>query len=215
MRNVPVMRRRLGFALLTLCCLICGVAFLRSPRVVHGSSTLQPGAPDYDQAGKLLIPADYREWVFLSSGVDMVYGPKAAATQGHSMFDNVFVPADAYRYFLAKGLWPDKTVLLLEIRGADTNPSINHGGHSQGQVMGMEAHVKDTARFPGGWAFFDVNDGQGKLIPQTASCYSCHRDHAAVDTTFVQFYPTLLPIARSKETLSLAFKKEFGNTDAR
>ena len=40
------------------------------------------------------------------------------------------------------------------------------------------------------------------------SCYSCHSDHAAVDTTFVQFYPTLLPIAKSKQTLSAAYLKE-------
>ena len=32
--------------------------------------------------------------------------------------------------------------------------------------------------------------------------------HAAVDTTFVQFYPTLLPIARQKHTLSAEFAKE-------
>jgi hypothetical protein len=31
-----------------------------------------------------------------------------------------------------------------------------------------------------------------------------------VDTTFVQFYPTLLPIARQHSTLSAAFLKEEG-----
>jgi hypothetical protein len=29
-----------------------------------------------------------------------------------------------------------------------------------------------------------------------------------VDTTFVQFYPTLLPIASSKDTLSVAYRRE-------
>jgi hypothetical protein len=29
-----------------------------------------------------------------------------------------------------------------------------------------------------------------------------------VDTTFVQFYPTLLPIAKSKNTLAAAYLKE-------
>jgi hypothetical protein len=32
-----------------------------------------------------------------------------------------------------------------------------------------------------------------------------------VDTTFVQFYPTLLPIATSKGTLSAAYQKETGS----
>ena len=43
---------------------------------------------------------------------------------------------------------------------------------------------------------------------QPASCYTCHEQQAAVDTTFVQFYPTLLPIAKSKGTLSAAYLKE-------
>jgi hypothetical protein len=46
------------------------------------------------------------------------------------------------------------------------------------------------------------------MIPTTANCYSCHSEHAAVDTTFVQFYPTLLPIAKAKGTLSPNYVKE-------
>ena len=29
-------------------------------------------------------------------------------------------------------------------------------------------------------------------------CYSCHEQHGAVDTTFVQFYPTLIDAAKQK-----------------
>jgi aspartate oxidase len=46
------------------------------------------------------------------------------------------------------------------------------------------------------------------MIPQSEACYSCHAAHAAVDTTFVQFYPTLLPIAQANKTLSPAYLKE-------
>ena len=46
------------------------------------------------------------------------------------------------------------------------------------------------------------------MVPTTMECYSCHAEHAAVDTTFVQFYPTLLQIAQSKGTLSAAYQKE-------
>jgi hypothetical protein len=75
--------------------------------------------------------------------------------------------------------------------------------------MAVEVHVKDEARFPGKWAFFGLDDGKtAKMIPTAADCYSCHAAHAAVDTTFVQFYPTLLPIAKSKGTLAAAYQKE-------
>lgn len=165
--------------------------------------------PAYSQDGRLLFPAHYREWVFLSSGVDMSYNPKAIAT-GHTVFDNVFVNPEAYATFLQTGSWPDKTILVLEARMGMEKGSINHLGHYQGtQVMGIEVHVKDEARFPGKWAFFDFdNEVSGSIFPKEAACYSCHADHAAVDTTFVQFYPTLLPIAQQKKTLSESYLKE-------
>lgn len=178
---------------------------------VHGAAPPN-GVLTYDKDGNFVVPQDYREWIFLSSGIDMVYGPKGSGMANHSMFDNVFVNPAAYHYFLAKGTWPDKTVMILEIRGAETHASINRGGHSQGtDMMGMEVHLKDASRFAGGWAFFDVKpSGVGTLIPPPADCYTCHREHAAVDTTFVQFYPTLLPIATRKGTLSAAYVKESG-----
>ena len=76
--------------------------------------------------------------------------------------------------------------------------------------MGFEVHVKDESRFPGKWAFFEFDSPakNGTLIPQGAPCYTCHAAHGAVDTTFVQFYPTLMPIAKEKKTLSPAYLKE-------
>lgn len=168
-------------------------------------------APAYAANGDMLPPANYREWVFLTSGIDMSYTANSAAMPDHSMFDNVFADPEAYRSFMATGTWPDKTVLVLEVREAKSKGSINQSGHFQTPgVMGVEVHVKDAARFPGKWAFFsfDSPNGNGTLIPQGAPCYSCHAAHGAVDTTFVQFYPTLLPVAQQKGTLSETFLKE-------
>jgi hypothetical protein len=74
----------------------------------------------------------------------------------------------------------------------------------------MEVHVKDEARFAGKWAFFafDSPSSNGTLIPQGAPCYTCHAAHGAVDTTFVQFYPTLLPLAQKKGTFSEGYLKD-------
>jgi hypothetical protein len=162
-----------------------------------------------NETPRLSLPENYREWVYLSTGFDMSYSPMSMP--GHHMFDNVFVEPRAYKAFLATGTWPDKTMLVLEVRGAKDKGSINKSGNYQdGEVMGREVHVKDTAQFPdNGWAFFGFGAGtSAKMIPRSADCYACHADHAAVDNTFVQFYPTLLPIATAKGTLSAAFKAE-------
>lgn len=170
------------------------------------------GAPRYSDKGDLILPADYREWVFLSSGLDMSYSP-GAPMEGQHMFNNVFVPRIAYEAFLKTGTWPDKTVLMLENRGGTTNRSIlKHGQIQTTDVMGLEVHVKDTARFKDGWAFFTYTDGPKPAaeIPHTADCYSCHAAHGAVDTTFVQFYPTLMPVAQNRKTLSTLYLAETG-----
>ena len=164
--------------------------------------------PVYTADGNLKFPTEYRQWVYLTSGVDMSYSPNMS--MDHSMFDNVFVNPEAYRAFLQTGTWPDKTMLVLEGRMAGSRGSINKTGHFQtGEIMGREVHLKDEVRFPGKWAFFNSDDGvTGKLLPKEMDCYSCHEQHGAVDTTFVQFYPTLLEIAKKKNTLSAAYLKE-------
>jgi hypothetical protein len=153
---------------------------------------------------KLEFPADYREWIFLSSSLDMSYN-KIQMSMGHSMFDNIFVDPASYREFVKTGTWPEKTELVMEMRGATGKGSINQQGKYQsGEPMGIEVHIKDSARFEGGWAFFTFGGtGPGQQLPMTAECYSCHRQHGAVDTTFVQFYPTLLEIATRKHTVRL------------
>jgi|ERR1700733_8707548 len=188
-------------ALITALTLVCSIA-------LSDSTGTQVRGPVYTDDGRLTLPEDYREWVYLSTGFDMAYSPMAV--MGHHMFDNVFVEPGAYKAFLATGTWPDKTQLVLEVRGAQDKGSINKTGHYQStEVMGREVHVKDTAHFPEGWAFFGFDGTKtAKMTPRTADCYSCHRDHAAVDNTFVQFYPTLLPIATAKGTLSAAYKAE-------
>ncbi len=145
------------------------------------------------------FPADYREWVFLSSGLGMTYGPLATPPANPS-FDNVFVKQAAHKAFLQTGKWPDGTMFVLEVRGSASQGSINKGGHFQTEaVVGIEAEVKKDGK----WTFYGFGTEQkpGKIFPSSASCYACHSTNAAVDNTFVQFYPTLLPIAKAKGTL--------------
>ena len=158
--------------------------------------------PQYTKDGSMRLPANYREWVFLSSGLAMTYGPAGQTdAQGNPRFDNVFVSPVAYKGFLKIGKWPDKTVMVLEVRDSDSHVSINTGGRVQTGLAAIEVHVKDSARFKGGWAFFGFNKADtAKLIPTTANCYSCHEQHGSVDTTFVQFYPTLIDVAKQKGT---------------
>jgi hypothetical protein len=160
----------------------------------------------YTPDGKFIFPKDYRTWVYLSTGMDMAYveGPP----RSEHIFDSVFVNPEAYAVFQKTGTWPDKTVMVLEVRKGQGRGSINKNGVFQTDRLGVEVHVKDVARFKSGWAFFPAGDGPTAALSQTSQCNVCHEQHGAVDTTFVQFYPTLLPTALEKKTMSAAYLAE-------
>jgi hypothetical protein len=141
----------------------------------------------------------------------MTYGVVQTAVNAAvgERFDNVFVTPQAYQAFLKTGRWPDKTMFILEVRSSATKGSINRGGHYQEDVVGLEAHVKDEARFPNKWAFFDLGSSARtvKPLPMNSSCQTCHAQSGAVDETFVQFYPTLVPVAKAKGTFKSTVEK--------
>jgi hypothetical protein len=102
----------------------------------------------YTPDGRLQPLMHYREWIYLTTGLDMSYTPQSGAA-GHSIFDNVFVNPSSYQFFQRTGTWPDGTTLVLEKRRGETGVSINRHGQTQSaELMGVEVHVKD-ARLPG------------------------------------------------------------------
>jgi hypothetical protein len=159
----------------------------------------------------MLRPENYREWIWVSSGFGMAYGPGAQQSEDPP-FDNVFANPDAYRAFLKTGAWPDKTVLVLEVRSSQQRGSINQRGHFQGDEARVEVHVKDERRFPEKkWAFFMFGESARTSKPAAAdsTCFSCHEKSGSVDTTFVQFYPILRDVAAKRES------RPQGNAQAR
>ena len=174
-----------------------------------------PDGPSYTADGQLRFPEHYRSWVYLTSGFNMSY---QANNSGDGMFDNVFVNSEAYRSYQQTGHWPEGTELVLESRGAEAGKSINKIGKTQTlEVMGLEVHLLDSAHAASldpkqkgdGWSFYSFdNKVSAKRIERPAACYTCHEEHAAVDTTFVQFYPTLLDAAERNKSFNAAYLKE-------
>jgi cytochrome c553 len=151
--------------------------------------------PQYDEKGQLMRPADYREWMFLSAGFGMNYSP---GPDSHEMFTNVFVQRWAYDEFAQSGKWPEQSMFVIDERDATSRGSINQKGHYQTDLAGLAVEVKDSAKNPDKWAYYafsaDAASAAGKsadAMPHGNGCWSCHDAHAAVEHTFVQFYPTL------------------------
>ena len=120
------------------------------PLLLIAAATATAQAPQFTKDNQLLLPANYREWIFLSSGLGMTYGPAAAANRT-PRFDNVFVMPAAYRSFMATGKWPAGAMFALEVREAESKGSINNGGHFQSGLVAVDPRGREASLEPKGW----------------------------------------------------------------
>ena len=141
----------------------------------------------------LLCPAGYREWVFVGSSFGVRHGPMPSS----GMYHNVYINPAAYREYARSGNFPDGTVMVVETLSAETKQEPELQASYEKEFVALEVSVKDSSRFDGGWGFYDFTDGARKLkleaqvLPQSAGCLACHREKAATDHVFTQFYPVL------------------------
>ncbi|HEX4545545.1 MAG TPA: cytochrome P460 family protein [Candidatus Acidoferrum sp.] len=180
--------------------LLIGVLALRQGH--SQTSDYVAPAPQFSADGKLVRPEGYRRWVYVSSGYGMSYSQKASDSM--QMFTNVFVVPASYDYYLAHGTWPDKTIFVLELYGSTSQGSINKHGQYQSDFMGLDVEVKDEKRFPDRWAYFGFDASEkaaSATTPGKNECWKCHETNAAVEHSFVQFYPELLKVAKEKGTI--------------
>ena len=139
----------------------------------------------------------------------MTYGPAASADPANPLFDNVFVNPSSYRAFLDTGHWPDKTMFVLEIRTAAGQGSINNAGHYQNERVPSKQRSKTrNASHKRGLISASTAKTPPPAMPANSSCNSCHAQNAAVENTFVQFYPTVLEVAKKAGTLNAAFMQK-------
>ena len=169
-------RHRYAFAALALAAVV-SVSVLAQMRQAS-TGVIEPAAV-FDGKDTLLRPDGYREWVFVGGS----FGPHNAAPD---TFHKVYIDRSAYREYSKTGKFPEGTVMVLEMRSSEPNSAI-----------ALQASVKDSSRFEGGWGFFDFTDAEGRMKskaaaqPAVSTCRSCHEERAETDHVFTQFYPAL------------------------
>jgi hypothetical protein len=154
-------------------------------------------------AGDSLIrPDGFERWVLAGASMGLGYsqpsGADAATGATPGMFHNVYIEPSAYEHFVRTGKFREKTMLAMTLYepGQKVHPSKQ--GFFEGDFMALEVSLKDSARYPGSWAYFSFGMGapapRAFALPRPA-CQSCHVKNAADDNVFVQFYPTLRAVS--------------------
>lgn len=158
-------------------------------------TTAELRMPQYDDNGRLLLPDDWRRWVFVGASLGLSY---SEGTAGMEMFHETLMEPSAYDHFTRTGEFRDGTMLMLVLQGTGETVLPQRQGTFAGGVMGLEMAVKDS-RARDTWSYYAFG-GRGGLRSEAAAiapdaCNDCHVEHAAHDNVFVQFYPLLVETA--------------------
>jgi hypothetical protein len=161
----------------------------------------QSQVPRYVNGNELARPRGYRRWIFVGASLGLTYAPTVASgaasarvpARHEQMFHHTYLAPGAYDEYLRTGEFPDKTILVLELYAAGEKTAPATGGLFEAERHAVEVAVKDRERFPDrGWAYFSFGEGPAETaFPSSARCVACHREHAAHDNVFTQFYPVL------------------------
>jgi len=148
--------------------------------------------------GKLERPTGYREWVYVGTPVtpnDMNNG-KAAFPEFH----NVYIDPKSWAHWKKKGSFREGTILIKELVSVGSKAAVSGAGYFQGEFLGLEATIKSSKHFadePGNWAYFSFSTKDHKSLTKAAAafpadaCNACHKNSAADDWVFTQYYPVL------------------------
>jgi hypothetical protein len=154
-------------------------------------------APRYTTRGALILPPGFETWVRVGSSIGLGYTSTDDSPPG--MFHDVLLEPAAYAAYERTGRFPDHTQLALTMFVPEQRAPPALAGWYEGALGAVEMAVKDTSRFPGGWAYFGFGvggPGSTAMPFPRESCAQCHAAHGAKDNVFLQFYPILRDIRR-------------------
>jgi len=147
---------------------------------------------EFDDDGSLIVPTNLDEWIFIGSSLGMGYSQDDFNPDSPGMFQIARMEPTAYKAFKETGEFADGTMLSLHFYGSANHISINRSGFVMRDLHFAEIHYKDSERFPDGFNFYNLNNGEptGREIELPNDCVDCHKRDGAYDGVFVQFYPT-------------------------
>jgi hypothetical protein len=184
----------------TLTCLVA-VAFIVST-VLAQPQTRPRYLPEYNEAGDLLLPKGFHEWIYVGSPLT----PNALnnGNAGFPEFHNVYIESGSYEIYKQTNTFPEGTIFVKELQltlpgqnpdGSRTEPSGR--GYFPGPFNGADVTVKDTKRYAesGGWGYYNFNHHEPKAptakVKQRGECAYCHIGSAKKDDVWTQFYALL------------------------
>ncbi|HTO70447.1 MAG TPA: cytochrome P460 family protein [Myxococcota bacterium] len=184
---------------------ICAIAtFVSAER--QGTNTATPTQrylPEYTKDGDLVLPKNWRSWVYVGSPLT----PDALnnGNAGFPEYHNVYIEPGSYELYKSTGEFPDGTIMFKELQrtlpqqfpdGSRAEPSGR--GYFPGAFNGADVTVKDSKRYAktgSSWGYYNFNHSEPKAptarLKPISECAFCHQASAKKDEVWTQFYRLL------------------------
>jgi cytochrome P460 len=167
--------------------------------------------PEYTPSGELILPKNWREWVFVGTPITPIplnggkacpepFVPGDPTCTGFPEYHNVYIEPGSYEIYKQTKQFPEGTIVFKELQltlpannpdGSRTEPSGR--GFFPAAFNGADVTVKDSKRFAafgGSWGYFNFNHHEPKAPAAKATdCgTACHLSGAKKDEVWTQFY---------------------------
>lgn len=146
-------------------------------------SSMNKAASPFDQSSELLLPANYRSWVAVAPTT-----PGMPAHTRQHLISKIYVEPASYESFVKHGVWPNRTMIVLELRDTAAFPRNRCDG-----VVGLEVAAKDDQRGLDPWSYYGIIYEQHKPAAKSAeakrNCGDC--SGSPTDMRLAMYFPTL------------------------
>src|SRR3982751_943999 len=147
----------------------------RAQSVSDGNGPPARYLPEYTANGELVLPKNWRHWVFVGSPLT----PNALndGKANFPEFHNVYIEPGSFAIYKKTGVFPEGTIFYKELQltlkpeenpdGSRTEPSGR--GYFPGALNGADVTVKDSKRFADtdGWGYFNFHHYEPKAPTAT------------------------------------------------
>ena len=151
----------------------------------------------FNQAGGLIRPEGWREWVFVGSPVT----PNSlnAGSAPFPEFHTVYIDPVSWEHYKKTGKFREGTMFAKELTLVGATAATSGNGVFNGGLQGLEIAHKDSKRYSketDGWAYYTFGHkpepyANSATAMPTAACAACHTGAAKEDMVFTQYYPIL------------------------
>lgn len=198
---------------------VCAVIAADPSAEKKGASAVKGMAlPEYDKEGNLLRPTGFEKWVVVGTSIGLGYSDGGRADPNDpGTFHNVYLQSEAFDHYVESGEFPEQTVFVVtnqRSQPAKTKGPVSRTGFVAAATSGLEIAIKDSKKYPDGWAYFMFHDKPGKSPTgrsaerafERKDCFDCHAEHAAKDNVFTQFYSVLTDAREKRQAKAPASK---------